>query len=542
LKGLRIPCVVTALGGCLALFAAPRPERVWAALEARKAVITRIEVEVVDVFDLAQPSENIWVGRMANRLHMTTHEVVIRRILLFAEGDPVHTRRIYETERLLRALPFVKDAHIDPVVQPDRTVVARVRVRDAWTTQVNAGFSSVGGQKAMNFGIDEKNFMGMGKSVAFDTSRDHERSSWGLTYVDPQFLGSRWNLMVQSQYQSDGSVRHFSLGKPFFALSTPWSMNTTYAQARTKLYFYDQGEEIYQAPYVHDAVQWTGALAFHETGNRVWRGGLLVDRSDSSYGSPTQTGPPDPLPPPVLTDRRLRGAGLTLSTQADAYDSYEDLLGMDTPEDYNLAWNGGLTLGLYSRSMGSSATAPFFLAQGTKGWSSSPEDLTLLSTSASGRRPASGLENGQMNLTLVQYCKLTSNQIAAGLATVDLGHHLDPENIYYLGGVEGLRGYPNYIHPGDARWLVSADYRLLTEQRWWGIVRLGFTAFVDAGSIRQFDGLGWSRVYSDLGVGLRLGNLKSSIGRVILITVAAPLSREPYQAKFQFAIGNVVRF
>jgi len=56
------------------------------------------------------------------------------------------------------------------------------------------------------------------------------------------------------------------------------------------------------------------------------------------------------------------------------------------------------------------------------------------------------------------------------------------------------------------------------------------------------DGMGWSRTYTDVGVGLRLGNLKSSLGRVILLSVAAPLNREPYQSKVQFTIGNTVRF
>jgi outer membrane protein assembly factor BamA len=127
----------------------------WNALEARKASIGKIVVEIGEVFDLTKPEENNWLGRTANLLHITTRENVVRRVLLFAEGDRVRERRIYETERLLRALPFVKDAHIDPVVGPDGIIVARVRVRDAWTTQVNAGFSSVGGQKSMNIGIDE---------------------------------------------------------------------------------------------------------------------------------------------------------------------------------------------------------------------------------------------------------------------------------------------------------------------------------------------------------------------------------------------------
>ena len=110
---------------------AARPARPWNALEARKASIGKIEIVIGDVFDLAKPEEDIWIGRTANHLHVTTRETVIRRVLLFAEGDPVRERRIYETERLLRALPFIKNARIDPVVQPDGTVVARVWVRDA---------------------------------------------------------------------------------------------------------------------------------------------------------------------------------------------------------------------------------------------------------------------------------------------------------------------------------------------------------------------------------------------------------------------------
>ena len=167
-------------------------------------------------------------------------------------------RRIYETERLLRALPFVKDARIDPVVQPDGIVVARVRIRDSWTTQVSAGFSSVGGQKSMNLGIDEKNFLGIGKSVAWDFSKDHERSTWGLAYGDPQLFGSRWTLQAHTQYTSDGFVRSLQLQRPFFALDTPWSAGTALSQSHSSLYFYDQGVQIYQAPFLQDEVRLYG--------------------------------------------------------------------------------------------------------------------------------------------------------------------------------------------------------------------------------------------------------------------------------------------
>jgi hypothetical protein len=83
---------------------------------------------------------------------------------------------------------------------------------------------------------------------------------------------------------------------------------------------------------------------------------------------------------------------------------------------------------------------------------------------------------------------------------------------------------------------------MLTEQRWLGLVRLGFVAFADAGAIHRLDGTGWSPLYSDVGAGLRMGDLKSSLGKVILVTVAMPLVRQPGQERWQLLFGNTVTF
>ncbi len=529
------------MAACLSLTAA-RPPKAWKALEARKAAIGKIEVVIGEVFDLAKPEENNWIGRTANHLHASTREAVIRRVLLFTEGERVLERRIRETERLLRALPFVKNARIDPVEQPDGTVLAKVWVQDAWTLQVDASFSKVGGQSVTSFGVDEKNFFGSGKSVAFDFSKDHERSTWGLSYGDPQLFGSRWTLNAHTQYLSDGFLRSLQVERPFFALDTPWSTGVGFAQRHSSLYLYDRGKQIYQAPFVQDEVRLSGAKLLHTTENRVWRGGLFFVRQDTSYGPITTTPPPGPLAAPVLIDRRLRGPGVTFSTQEDAYDDFVDLLGMDSPEDYNLAWTGEVDLGVYSRAFGSSIAAPFFRIKTARGWSSSSEDLVLFSATLDGRKPATGLENSHLSLALTGYRKVTPYQILAGMVTVDRAKKPDPETWYYLGGDQGMRGFPNQLHPGDALWTASFDYRLLTEQRPWGLVRIGYSFFTDLGSVRRLDGQGWSRIYSDVGVGLRLGNLKSSVGRVILLSVAVPLNRETYQARWQFTVGNAVRF
>lgn len=523
--------------------AAPRRAvQPWEELERRQAVIAEVTVGISDVFDLAKPEDNLWIGRVADHLHASTREPVIRRALLFKAGDRVNARIIYETERLLRALPFLKDAHILPVVRADGGVVAQVRVRDAWTTQVKASFSSVGGQRAMAMGLSEQNLLGSGKSLSLDCSKDQQRTTRGLTYLDPQVLGSRWVLGLQDQVLSDGDARTVHLDRPFYALATPWSATLGLSQKRIRLNLYDNGTPVFTAPLIQTDVQGGAGVAFHRTGSQVWRLSFLMDRQDTQYGPLAATAPPGALQAPALVDRRLRGPSLTLATQEDAYESFHDLLGMDTPEDYNLSWLAGLTVGTYSRALGSSGNVPFFRLQGTKGWSHSPDDLSLLKFNWSGRVADTGQENAQVNLALIQYLKLTQRQILAGMATVDLGRRLDAENWYYLGGEQGMRGFPNELHPGEARWVVSMDYRYLTGQRWWGLVRLGYNAFVDLGSIHLMDAQGWSRVYADVGAGLRLGNLRSSLGHTITLSVARPLNADPHLAKVQFTIGNTMQF
>jgi hemolysin activation/secretion protein len=132
----------------------------------------------------------------------------------------------------------------------------------------------------------------------------------------------------------------------------------------------------------------------------------------------------------------------------------------------------------------------------------------------------------------------------ASAANVDLGavSGVGPEDLLYLGGLEGMRGYPNYFWVGTRRWIASFEERVFTDVELWGLFRLGFIAFTDAGAIRRLDTGDWSRTYADVGGGLRVGDLKSSLGRVVFFNAAWPLVKEPGQERWQLIFGNRVRF
>lgn len=547
MRGLRTwlcCCLPIALVPCLfaAATAPPRKPSEWRGLEASKATVGEIVIHIQPVFDLSKSSENTFLGRGANNLHIATREVVVRRVLLFKEGDRVVARDIYQTERLLRELAFIKEARIQPEVMADGKVRAHVWVRDAWTIEVRASVQQVGGQRSVNLGIKDQNFMGTGKTIGVSVTKDHERSDSQFSYSDPQLLGSRWKLSGDYQALSDGNARTLLVERPFFALGAPWSATIGGQTRKSRLVIYDVSKPIYEVPYWANSIRLGAAWPIRLEDDRVWRAGIAFTADDRRYGELSILDPLTTEHAPLLVGRRQRGPALSLSYHQDAYETFQDMQGMDVSEDYNLAWEGSLEVGSYTRRMGSTRPGPYLQVEISNGWSVAPEELTLFKGSFHMRPGSTEGENLRMNASVSSYLQLTPTYELAAYLGGSRIRRPDPENYEYIGGAEGLRGYPNAIHPGNAHWVFSVENRLFTEQRWWGLFRVGYVAFVDVGSVHRLNGQGWSPVYPDIGVGLRLGDLKSSLARVLLITVTVPLSRQPGQSGWQFGIGNTIQF
>jgi len=505
---------------------------------AQVVTVAEIAIQVQPVFDLSRPEEAGWLGRTANRLHLATHESVIRRALLFKEGDRVEARSIYESERALRALAFVKDARILPEPLGPGRVRARVRVRHAWTLALDAGFQQVGGQRTLGFGLLDQNFLGSGKTVGFQVSRNPERTERQFSFRDPQLLGGRWRFEGDYQEFTDGHGRRLSLERPFYALDTRWSCLFQGETRMAGVAVCDGGRTWFRAPHWADTLYLGTAWRLGTEPDRAVRAGLAVRVEDHRYGPP-ESPPPEWLP--AARDRRQRGLALTLGYRRDAYRSFSDIKGMDTPEDYNLAWEGSLELGGFSRRLGSTRPGPYLRLAAARGWSAGPGAVTLFEGRL-GAGPRGGGEDLRVDASLASYVSWAPAWQLAGYACASYRHRPGPEQLCYLGGAEGLRGYPNALHPGDAHWVVSLEQRWFTDYRWWALFRLGCMLFADLGAVRRLDGNGWSRVYPDLGFALRLGDLKSSLARVLVLSVAFPLEAPPGHSGWQVGIGNSFKF
>src|ERR1022692_1722991 len=104
-----------------------------ALLEAEGAVIGSIQIDVRNIFDSDDPRENNNLFMLANHLHLRTKRGAIKAQLLFKSGDRYNGRALAETERNLRKLIYVYDAHVVPVRYADGKVDIKVITKDVWT-------------------------------------------------------------------------------------------------------------------------------------------------------------------------------------------------------------------------------------------------------------------------------------------------------------------------------------------------------------------------------------------------------------------------
>ena len=207
----------------------PRPADVPSdrVMEAAGAVVGKIDIEIKNIFDESDPRENTGLYRLADHLHLRTKRKAIQAQLLFKSGEPYSGRRLAETERNLRLLLYIYDAHVVPVRFFDGKVDVKVITKDVWTLSPGISFGRAGGTNATSYNLQDTNFLGWGKTVEVSRTSNVDRTSKAIEYADPNVLWSKWTAALAYVDSSDGNQRSLQLAQPFYSLETRWSAKIT---------------------------------------------------------------------------------------------------------------------------------------------------------------------------------------------------------------------------------------------------------------------------------------------------------------------------
>lgn len=514
-------------------------QRQWQALQAAGFRVGKISVQVDDVYD-TPPAEQRWYERAANAVHINSSQRAIRAALTIASGDAADAHRIYQAERNLRALPYLLDAWIKPLACRGDTVDVLIHVHDAWTLSLSAGVSSVGGESHSHLRLEDENFLGTGKTITLDRTDDAERISEKFRYHDPNLFASHWKFTATHESLSDGDGNFATLEYPFRTFDQNWAVLASSGDSASTLYFYDLGERAWVASSTieeHD-LQVRRLLSFRDDSG--WRAGLGWRYEKHRYFNPRELHP-GVLPEPGLADRRLSGAYLVLEYFHEHYASFRNIRAMDRNEDYNLGFNFGLTLGNYSENTGSNENALYTSANMTYGSRLRGNGLLLVDGNYSTRRKNGELHAEDGDISATTYVRRTANASVVARLKYNWLNDPDPDQQLYVGGIQGLYGYPEYFRRGEASWQSHLEYRYTTKRVLFRTLRVGLSAFLQAAQVKRPDGH-WSNTYSDIGVAFRFGNLRGSHSDAIYVGAALPLVRDGYTDSWQLLITSDIEF
>ncbi|HYK41497.1 MAG TPA: hypothetical protein VE007_03850, partial [Thermoanaerobaculia bacterium] len=258
-----------------------------------------ITIRALDVFSPEEAARG-WLYRTANAVRFNTRESVIRKFLLFREGEVFDPLRLDETERNLRVLPFLKSALVTAGKPHDGVVDVEVITQDAWTTEPGISFGGKGGVTTYGFDLKEKDFLGTGRTLSIAYDKDAERSNRSFEYIDPYFLGKSY-VLGDFLYanNSDGEEERVAIGRPFAAFSSRNSASILFDHLTLSNRIFARGDTLsrYHQHHTEGDAEYGWAIAASET--RAQRGFVRFHAVEDRFYLLRDS------PAPVLPDDRL---------------------------------------------------------------------------------------------------------------------------------------------------------------------------------------------------------------------------------------------
>ncbi|MCC6220564.1 MAG: hypothetical protein IT291_04900 [Deltaproteobacteria bacterium] len=506
-------------------------------------IIRTITIQIADVFD--EPDIGSFY-QTVNNLKISTREDIIRRELLFKEGDKLDTFLLQESERVLRSLPFLHKVSITPI-RDGKYIDIIVSVQDTWTLIPQFSFSTGSGSDKMSAGIVETNVMGYGKRAELFYADDEGRKKIEGVWDDQRLLGSYKRLLLGHFQRSDGYRFVGFFGQPFRNLieKTSWGVNTDLYDIVGKLFVNGDERFIYRTR--NRDVHGNFSHAFGDPEDVLHRGalGYRYLRTEFISADEDDFDDVDVDPESVSTDPSLLAQDREFSGPTLSYERIEpDFVALnyidrfERVEDFNLGNQFILGLHLASHMMGSAADTAIISANESDGFRLSPLSFVRGDLGISSRLDNSGAENSIIRGELKYYAVLGSqyakgffigkHTLASSFA-VDYSEDLDRDKEFLLGASEGLRGYESRTFTGDKRVILNVEDRFHITEDVFRLVSIGGVFFFDVGgsTTDSFGNLISSDLYSDVGFGLRFGFPRSSGGSVLRIDFAIPLRNSP---------------
>ena len=199
--------------------------------------IRKIQIQRLNVFGADLNNQGYYnphgVERLLNSTHINTNENIIRKYLLFSEGDTLSSLILSDNERIIRQLPYIDDARIIVVPVSGEEADILVITKDVYSLGGDLVYK---GKRNGTIRMFEKNIFGMGHEFELDIPYSFgspDSPGIGLNYNIKNIWKSFTDLNL-NYYNGLGKRTYgFSLAKILLSSTTKYAGGITVRQTFT---------------------------------------------------------------------------------------------------------------------------------------------------------------------------------------------------------------------------------------------------------------------------------------------------------------------
>ena len=212
------------------------------AVPCKGQVISRIEVSARPPFEVKGSSLQRRLARQLTAMHATTNPEVILRFLALRPGMACSEVRRLESERILRAQPYLADASVS--AYPDISGGVYLSVVTVDEVSIVLGGGGSGAEPYLrNIRLGEENLMGEATSVIGRWRySENFRDNFAAEVIDYQFLGRPYQLRLAGARNELGGNWDFELSHPFLTDLQRVSWRSTAGSREDYRYFRREGD------------------------------------------------------------------------------------------------------------------------------------------------------------------------------------------------------------------------------------------------------------------------------------------------------------
>ncbi|HCE57845.1 MAG TPA: hypothetical protein DER09_08505 [Prolixibacteraceae bacterium] len=179
-------------------------------------------------------SQPNFITKTGNKIHVESHNITIRNLLLIRRNQPFDSLLVKESERLVRSMSYVSDVSfiVKSVSVNSDSVDIFIRELDKWSIIPGGSVSD----SRINLKIRENNFIGLGHEFQNDLTWNHEKGA--VAYTTNYYIPNIRNTYINSNLhfnidESGNSARSFAIDRPFFSPFAKWAAGVNFAHFRS---------------------------------------------------------------------------------------------------------------------------------------------------------------------------------------------------------------------------------------------------------------------------------------------------------------------